>query len=133
MWFLPSSATTTKRLTKGGKYMSETDTAPGSQNLSALYVSENLHEIEIFGVKIKLKEIPGPEYMRLTNRCIMQKGGQEVLDREKYAVQLIKAMVAEPKDLDVNKLNGGALAQLLIQSEKFIGVSEDVLKNLEVK
>ena len=113
--------------------MSETDTAPGSQDLSALYVSEDLHEIEVFGVKVKLKEIPGPEYMRLTNRCIVQKGGQEVLDREKYAVQLIKAMVAEPESLDVNKLNGGALAQLLIQAEKFIGVSEDVLKNLEVK
>ena len=111
--------------------MSETNKELGQQDLSSLYVSEDLHPAEVFGVKVMFREIPGPEYMRLTNRCLIQKNGQETLDREKYAVQLLKAMIAEPKGIEVSKLTGGALAQLLMEAEKFIGVSEDMLKKSE--
>jgi len=96
-------------------------------NVSSLYVSENEHEIDILGVKVYLREIPGEEYMSIVDKCT---DSSQRLNRKAYLRALVDKLVVRPK-LDPSKLNSPASAIFLYEAEKLLGVSEEAIKNFE--
>ena len=92
------------------------------------YREGNVYEFAVDGVKIKIEEISGEDYMNLLSVSANPRSG--MLDRGTYSKNLIKAMVKEPKEAEKLKLRAGPLAAIIFECEKLLGVSEVVQKNL---
>jgi len=105
------------------------DISPGTQDLSALYVSDEIHERTICGIKFKLKELAGDDHLDLTER--FRKG--EKLDMSPYTKELLKRSIVEPnpESIDFNKLKAEALTSLVSAINDINGLSEMVQKKLE--
>ena len=100
---------------------------PGTpqQDLSGIYVSDDLFEQEICGTLFKWKEIPGMDVIKASGTAETV----EDLDKADYATRLINMTVVEPKNLVVSRLKPIALTQLIRAIEGSLGLNEVVRKN----
>ena len=98
------------------------------KNVEALYVSNEVHEIEILGVKIKLRELDTETVYDILERSTVGNN----LNKKRYLKELIAAAVVEPK-LDVRKLKPSVSAILLSKIESVLGISEEDLEAIKKK
>lgn len=97
--------------------------------LEDLYRKEDTAEIDVLGVKFKVKILSGVEYLDIVDEASDARG---MPNRGKYARRLIKSCVIEPV-VDIDKLKPIAFVLLLGALEEQHGATELVAKKLKLR
>lgn len=94
------------------------------------FIGDEPVEIRVAGVRLKAREIPANQYMRLVSQATR---GDTIdsFDSSAYGTALIQEMVIEPDltEEDLTRLKPGIKAALVRQLEILLGVSPEALKN----
>lgn len=93
-----------------------------------LYRKEDTAEVDVLGVKFKVKILSGVEYLDIVDEA----SDRGVPNRGKYARRLIKSCVIEPA-VDIDKLKPIAFVLLLGALEEQHGATELVAKKLSLR
>ena len=102
-------------------------TAVSKNPLEDWFVKDEPVEIQVAGVRLKVREIPAALYMHLAT----QAARNNKFDTDAYINSLVKEMVLEPEftDADLARLKPGIKAKLVKELETLLGVSPEALKN----
>jgi len=115
------------------------------QDYSNIYVDDKLFEKVINGVTFKWRELSGEEIIEITSDAAgiildqVSKDPTKVdlskikMDQKTYARGLIDAALVEPKDIDVARLKPSVYAELIIEMEDSMHLTEVMQKNLGKK
>jgi len=94
-----------------------------------LYMKKEEADIEVMGVKFKVRILSGVEYLDNVGEAMDEQGKPS---RSLYARHLIERCVIEPV-VDIDKLDAIPLALLLGKLEELHGASGDLSKKLSSK
>ncbi len=91
------------------------------------FIGDEPVEIQVAGVRLKVREIPAGHYMRL----VSQANRSGTFNTNAYMDILIREMVVEPElaEEDLARLKPGIKATLIKQLEGVLGVTPEALKN----
>lgn len=89
------------------------------QNVEDLYRKKEEAEVEVMGVKFKVRILSGVEYMETVDASMDEQGKP---NRTEYAKILIEKCVIEPK-VDISKLDATPLVLLLGKLEALHGAT----------
>lgn len=99
------------------------------QDLSSIYVSDEVYETEIGGILFKWKELTGVEVTEALGHVT----SEAEFDKIGYLKRLIKLAVIEPEELEVERLKAHVLTMLAAKIEASLGLNEVVQKNSNPK
>lgn len=111
---------------KVGANLNATEDSEMTEDLSAIYVSDETWTVEFRGVKFELREPSGEEAGKATFDA--QKSGD--LNQMEYAKALVKLCVVRPKNLQLAKLKFDVLFGLAREIEGKMGLTKMAEKNL---
>lgn len=91
------------------------------------FIKDEPVEIEVAGVRLKVREIPAGLYMHLASQAVRN----NKFDADAYINSLVKEMVIMPEftNRDLARLKPGIKAKLMKELEILLGVSPEALKN----
>lgn len=98
--------------------------------IDSLYVKQDLITINVMGVGMKIKQLSGEDFLKLTEDCFEADG--KTLKPEKYIPKLINEVVIEPK-MEVSRLNIEAYTLIGDEIQRALGLDKVVPKNLQPK
>jgi len=96
------------------------------QDLSSIYVCDELYSIKINEILFKWREISGTEIVKAMGKGV----DPNEVDKAAYIRRIIQLALVEPKNLNIDKLKPKVLVQLVGEIEDSLGLSEVVQKNL---
>jgi len=107
--------------------MPDPEQAPHPNPLEGWFIEDEPVEIQVAGVRLKVKEIAADRYMHLVGQA--NRAG--TFDTNAYGTLLIQEMVVEPEltEEDLARLKPGIKAVLIRQLEGLLGVTPEALKN----
>lgn len=89
-----------------------------------IYIPDKVEEIKIGNTTIKIKLLPGVDYLEIVNKSTNADGTIRI---KEFAKEIISACVVEPK-IEVERLTPGAVTKLLSEIARLHGVTADFLQ-----
>lgn len=87
-----------------------------------LYASEEMHTVKINNTEVKIKELPGKEFMDLLEGENVEDPNE--VDTQIFAEAVIPECVVEPEGIEIDKLSSKALMKIVMKINEVHGTDE---------